>query len=259
MNVQEHFEQLGGIERRVLVDDILEEDTQSDGEHEDEIEDVAQAAADDHADLVASLAAAGDGFRQEYDVRNTVDEGVSALRKFVHLMPLHFLGFSLNPASGGYVYIGDMKFFDQHILKTPNGWRTNMTGNYYLFHAMSPDFLSIRTGISWILECDGFSLSNMDYTTARRLCTDIYSFYPVVVQQLKYYHCSIFFNILLSSTKAFLPKSVKSKFRVGCVFPSGRLDGLCLVPDLQTAMERIIQQMQEGVRRRYAMEAAFRL
>ena len=36
-----------------------------------------------------------------------------------------------------------------------------MTGNYYLLHAMSPDFHSNRAGLTYILECDGFSLSNM--------------------------------------------------------------------------------------------------
>ncbi|CAB9505724.1 expressed unknown protein [Seminavis robusta] len=123
---------------------------------------------------------------------------------------------------------------------------------------MNPDFFSIRTGISYVLECDGMAImDNLDHSTAKKLCMDFISIYPFNVHQLKYFHTGFFMNMMLSFCKPLLPRGLTNKIQIGCVYPGGRLDSFYLLPDLETATERTITRMQESMRRRYAMEARF--
>ncbi|CAB9512557.1 expressed unknown protein [Seminavis robusta] len=200
------------------------------------------------------------GFRQEYDVKDTLEDALTALRQLVSVMPSLFLSFTCNHSSGGYVTIADMAAYDLQALKTEKGWKTHMLGHFYLFGAMCTDFRSIRTGINFVVECDGFSwTSNMDFVISKNLCRDFYSIYPYRAQQLSYFHTNLFLNMTIAACRAVLPKSIASKFQVGCIFPGGRLDQFYLIPDQHTAAERTIHRMQESIRRRYAMVASYKL
>ncbi|CAB9518357.1 expressed unknown protein [Seminavis robusta] len=200
------------------------------------------------------------GFRQEYDIPNTLEDALVALRNHVLLMPQLFLFFDYNHSSGGYTLIEDMRGCDLQILRTEKGWKTHVAGLYYMLHAMGPDFHSIRTGITYVFECDRFSLaSNLDFKITKKVCTDVFCVYPFTTHKLNFFHTGLFANMLISSCRTVLPKSIASKFHVGCVFPDGRLSQFYNTPDPQTAMERTIGNMQKSVRRRYAMQAAFQV
>ncbi|CAB9513272.1 expressed unknown protein [Seminavis robusta] len=202
------------------------------------------------------------GLCQEYDIYNSLEDAMTRLDQFVKLLPEMFLSFTSNHRSGGYAIVTDMKGYDQKALKTEKGWKTHIAGLYYLFHALNPDFHSIRHGITIVQECEGYSiLANVDFKTARTTSAEFYSVYPFNTHELKYYHTNMFFNMTMSSCKAVLPKSVSSKFHVGCFFPPGRLDRFYNIPDPQTAMERTIMRMQHrsSVRRRYENGAQFQL
>ncbi|CAB9513273.1 expressed unknown protein [Seminavis robusta] len=196
-----------------------------------------QLAIVDKGDVAASVdrATSLQGFRQEYDIQNTLEDALVALRNHVLLMPQSILSFCYSEAIGGYTLIADMGCCDLQLLKTEKGWKTHVAGLYYMLHAMSPDFQSIRTGITYVLEAAGFSLaSNMDFKITKKECTEVYSVYPYTIN-----------------------KSITSRVQVGCIFPHGRLNLFYNIPDAQTAMERSIKRMQESVRRRYAMQAVF--
>ncbi|CAB9527796.1 expressed unknown protein [Seminavis robusta] len=138
-----------------------------------------------------------------------------AVRQFVLAMPSLFLSFTYNHTKGGYVTITDMTGTDLQALKTEKGWKTHMAGHCYMLDAMNPDFHSIRTGISFVVECDGFSwASHMDFATSKNLCRDFYSFYPYRAQQLSYFHTNLFLNMTIAACRAVLPKSIASKFQL---------------------------------------------
>ncbi|CAB9500517.1 expressed unknown protein [Seminavis robusta] len=219
-----------------------------------------QLAIIDQADVGAAVdrAICLKGFRQEYNIQNTLEDALVALRSVVSLMPQLFLSFTYNHCNGGYAMIADMRGFDLQVLKTEKGWKCFVAGLYYILHAMGPDFHSIRTGITHVYECDRFSLaSNMDFKISKKICTEVYCLYPFTMEQVNCFHSGLCFNMLISSCRAVLPKSVGSNIHIGCIFPDGRLSQFYNTPDPQTAMEKTILQMQESVRRRYAMQAVF--
>ncbi|CAB9522931.1 expressed unknown protein [Seminavis robusta] len=199
------------------------------------------------------------GFREEFNVRNTLEDAVAVLHQYVSMMPKFFLSFSYNHTSGGYVLVSDLAEYDQQLIRTDPGWQRHVRGIYYMLQSMNPDFHSIREGITLVTECDGFSFSNMDVNVAKSLCTDIFSIYPFAARQLEYFHCSLFLNITVSFVRPLFPKSIRSKFQTGCTFPGGRLDTFYIIPDLETNTKRTIHRMQESARRRYAMTALFKL
>ncbi|CAB9505140.1 expressed unknown protein [Seminavis robusta] len=221
-----------------------------------------QIAIIDRDDVGAAVdrAIALQGFRQEYDIQNTLEDALVALRNHVLLMPQFILDFPYNRSTGGYALIADMRRCDLQTLGTEKGWKMHAAGLYYMLHAMGPEFHSIRTGITYVFECDRFSLaSNMDFMIAKKACSEVYSVYPFTADKMNFFHTGLFSNMLISSCRSVLPKSMASKFHVGCIFPAGRLDCFYNMPDPQTAMERTILQMQESVRRRYAMHDSFKL
>ncbi|CAB9503002.1 expressed unknown protein [Seminavis robusta] len=219
-----------------------------------------QIAIIDQGDVGAAVdrAISLQGFRQEYDIQNTLEDALVALRNHVLSMPQLFLDFLCNRSTGGYGAVMDMRCCDLQTLRTEKGWKTLAAGLYYMFHAMGPDFHSTRTGITFVFECDRLSLaSNLDFKIAKKICTEVFCLCPFTADKLKFFHTGLFSNMLISSCRAVLPKSIVSKIQVGCVFPDGRLSQFYNTPDPQTAMERTIESMQKSVRRRYAMQAVF--
>ncbi|CAB9496971.1 expressed unknown protein [Seminavis robusta] len=122
------------------------------------------------------------------------------------------LSFSYNPATGGYILAEDASGYDLQVLSTEQGWKTHVAGGYYVLQATCPDFLSIRTGISVVVECSGFDImANFDSNTIKRMCTDYISLYPFALHEMTCFHTGLFFNTMMSCMKIFLPRSLGSK------------------------------------------------
>ncbi|CAB9509044.1 expressed unknown protein [Seminavis robusta] len=197
-------------------------------------------------------------FRQEYGLRGTVAEATQLLWEYVHLMPGHFLSFSYSYDHGSYVCCCDAKKFDESVLTSEEKWRTCLCGVYLLYQALNADMMSIRNGVIFVYECEGFSLGSMSMKTAQRLCTEVYGSYPTLTKQMKYFHSGMVFNVLLSFCKQFLPRDLKSKFETGNCF-EGRLDTYYLVPNLESSHARFYARILETITRRYHEEEVFRL
>ncbi|CAB9529859.1 hypothetical protein SEMRO_2649_G333680.1 [Seminavis robusta] len=124
--------------------------------------------------------------RQEWDIRNTSEDACDRLKKYTRMMPeKHFcLSFSYNDLTGGYILVEDTGGYDIQVLNTEHGLRSFITGLYYVIQAMNADFLSIRMGVSVVLECAGFDIvANMNNKISKTICDNLYCNYPFAIHE----------------------------------------------------------------------------
>ena len=137
---------------------------------------------------------------------------------------------------------------------------TSIGGVYYQWHALCPDFDSIRKGSIWIVECDGHSWvpSSKDLKYSEHFWNDLGSAYPIQVLTYKCFNTPALFHIFKSISRPFIPKETYNKIEMGCRFPE-RLDTIFCTPTLEAAAERFLTRMLAALERRYENERSFSL
>lgn len=95
-------------------------------------------------------------FREEYNVRDTLEEGFQALEDFQKQQPWFVLDVEYEPRFGHFVCVYDYGVMDPDAaMKMPNDWRTYIVGLYYIFQLMQANIGAIREGLVHIVECEG--------------------------------------------------------------------------------------------------------
>ena len=206
--------------------------------------------------------------REEYKFMDNYQDGRIGLRQLVERNPRQFLSFSYSELEGKYVLVHDVAQCDvSSARQMADGYyassrrdqeRILLVGGYFLHHAMTMDFASIRQGLIVLIECEGYNWSMKgDWKILQRFFTEILQFYPLRAQ-LRHFHNGLVFNILASMLKPLLPQHLRDTFQVGCQF-DGRLDQVFLVPTVKEASQRILERLGESLRRRYNHEHTFKL
>lgn len=197
------------------------------------------------------------GFREEYGILDNAKEGNACFKKFVQQHPRQLLNFSFN--SGRYILIHDMVEFDSTCIKTHDQMQIFMTGSYYLLQALVPDLEAIRRGPMALVECEGFSFSKKkSFKVFETMFSELMSVYPTW-GEIKHFNSPVFFNIMASMLRRFLPLEMKDKFHTGCQFEGGRLDTVYLMPTADIATDRIRIALAEALRIRYLSQTTFSL
>lgn len=220
----------------------------------------AQYALIDRGILQASLIRAQhlQVFREEYSLRDTLEEGMQICRSMINLYPKFLLSISFCETEG-YVAVFDVAALVQERLKSDDNYRTMLGFLYFCGQFVSPDFETIRNGTVIICEAEGFDAkTNLSPSTHRRLWTEIISVYPMNVKAIQYFHTGVFANVHISLLKKFMPLDLAAKIQTGLQFP-GRLDTYYFVPTREAAHGRILGQLDSMLKLRYANVESFRL
>jgi hypothetical protein len=220
-----------------------------------------QAAIIDGDDIQAALDRVFhmQAFREEYKIRDDdFDDATYCIKAFLRQHAGVILSIAYNSDENNYVLIWDWAAFNQENLNNPESWRIMLAFIYFELNALNPDFYSIRKGIVFVVECEGFDWKKCDVKTSERGWTELLTVYPTIFRQLKYFHTGVFANLSASLMKHFLPEHIRNKIQVGCEY-EGRLDTLYLVPSLEAANNRILERLQICLKNRYENEKRFRL
>ena len=94
-------------------------------------------------------------FRQEYDIQETLDDGVRCFTGLIDLFPRFHLCFTYSAEQGNYVFIYDMAQFDLRLLTNDKRIRYWLGGTYYCLTVISPDLEAVRRGAILMNECQG--------------------------------------------------------------------------------------------------------
>ena len=92
----------------------------------------------------------------------------------------------------------------------------------------------------------------------RNIC-ELGSVYPIHIRSGKFFHASVFVNLMTSMTKRLLPTHITDIYEVGFIAPQGGLDRLFVVPDVESTNDRNLARMNASLRRRYDRVASFSL
>ncbi|CAB9512513.1 unknown protein [Seminavis robusta] len=198
-------------------------------------------------------------FRQQYEIRNTSSDAKMRLPRFLDFFPGYVLTVSYMHDSDSQYCCIDARAFQQAKVTSEGGFCTFISGLYYIYEGLNPDFKSMRNGTNMVFECGGFDFTMISHKISRRLCEEFYATYPINCRQMNFFHSGVFVALLLSQSKRFLPKELSSKFHTGCVFEGGRLDSFYLLPNLEAAQKRVLGRTMECLTERYANDESFRL
>ena len=95
-------------------------------------------------------------FREEYNVQDTLEEGLQALKDFQKQQPWFVLDVEYEPQFGHFVCVYDYGVCDPAAaLKMPDDWRIYIVGLYYVFQLLQANIGAIREGLVHIVECEG--------------------------------------------------------------------------------------------------------
>jgi CRAL/TRIO domain len=197
-------------------------------------------------------------FKQEFDILDTFEQGKDALEYFIRRHPGYVLHFFLGER---YTVVWDITKFDITCLDTPRETQKIMMGGHYMNHSFSPDLAAIRKGLLWIFECEGFMWKAprmMNSRVFRIWFQDLASNYPYKLHQVVFQNAGVLVNTLVSSARGYLPSAIHSKFQFGSRHET-RMDTVCLVPSLEAALDRLVRELTESLRRRFEAEKTFRL
>ncbi|CAB9515168.1 expressed unknown protein [Seminavis robusta] len=225
--------------------------------------DIAQIALVDQGDTEAAIDRAYkmQGFKMEFDVIDEPAHGRRILQQFMDLFPDLLLCFSYSHPLERYVVAMDGTKFDAKTLKhNPQALQTMMCVGYYIYHALNPDFESIRQGVILLAECGGFCWTqHLSMDLFKMITSDFISVYPVKWNKIRHFHTSLFFNLVSSMAKPLMPSDFKEVFEVGCVSLLGRLDEVYLTPTREAATERFKDRLATSLQRRYQNASEFTL
>jgi len=94
--------------------------------------------------------------KQEYDIRDTYQEGCHVWHRMVQLWPTAILSFAYYHERESYMIVGDMAGIQEKRLETQEDRRIMHAFFYYFGHIFCPDFAAIRHGSIFVLEGEGY-------------------------------------------------------------------------------------------------------
>ena len=210
-------------------------------------------------------------FKEEYDIRDTPQQGQQLLRKHMAIFRGQFLHLQLDESTirtepgenqdlGTITFVHDAVAFDSTRLDTHQKMKDYMGATYYLFQALFIDCEAVRSGVDIILvEYEGFSFTkkqNMKLIT--RTFSELITAYPVNARTFNY-RTGVMANLMSSVLKKILPEHLRNTFHCGCVSEGGRFDKMYLCPDIETASQRVLHSFEAFLLKRYESEKNFTL
>lgn len=197
--------------------------------------------------------------KQEFEIRDTLEEGCRAIQQLVELLPEMWLYFCYDRTTGRYTLVKDLSKTHSELLdpRTPN-CNKFMVGYYYLFKASACDMEAIRKGMHVLVDCKNVGWHN------KRACTVSKEMFDLVMAKypfgmtVKHYSTGVIFNLFYSMLKKVLPDQSKLHFQNGFTSYCALRD-VFLVPTTKAANERLVASLQQALKERYEHENMFSL
>ncbi|CAB9505645.1 expressed unknown protein [Seminavis robusta] len=202
-------------------------------------------------------------FRQEYRLNDTPEEGAEFLRKWSLMCPGLILAVDHLPIHKNYTVTIDMsKLLPKEQIKTDEDLRVYMAGHYYYWNSLYPNFMAIRQGWTWVVECEGTTMASLDPELIEKSGHHLFKSYPKNEKSIFVLNTSTTINIWWSLFKRFVPADQRAKYHLGYQiegFEGRRIDGLYKMPTEEAGRQRMISHVHEFLTLRKKNEAEFSL
>ncbi|CAB9509057.1 expressed unknown protein [Seminavis robusta] len=202
------------------------------------------------------------GFRMEYDIEESLESGLLFLYEAMRLFPGFFLSLSFTRErhSGHYTLAIDITKLCAGLMALSDGsaMKILITALYFCLQAMNPDLEATRQGMILLCECEKFDWkTDMTLGGFKQIHAELVKEYPTRWRCTRNFNTGLFFQLMMSLGKSYLPHDMLGKVQMGCTSPAGRLDNIYLQPSLEASNERFLERFADALRRRYANAAAF--
>jgi hypothetical protein len=197
-------------------------------------------------------------FRHEYNIHNTLEDGMSVITAFTKAHPYCLLSVAFDDVTENYGMVYDRTRIRFDHVSTEEEWRTFLGCPYYLFTMLCPDPHSMRNGIFLIGENDGFQRSQFSFDKIRTAWDHFLAHFPVFFRSIKFFHTNVVANLAYSMLKPFMRRDITDRIVVGCQF-GANISSLYLMPDPDMAVYRALGRMDMFLTTRYQNEAKFSL
>lgn len=245
------------LDLKMAVEDSADLDNMSDFMY-------AQIALTDQGNLEQALQRCQfiQAIREEFDILDTFEDARQTLSRFVRLHPGHILQSALGPKGDRYVLACDLAKIDAHAFRRSLGeMKATFAGPYYMHHSHSPDLEAVRKGFVFVMECADYKWKTpgmASFEHFRKALEEIESVYPSHLHRLHFRNTGVFVNLMVSMVRRFIPKDIHKKLIVTSNSETP-LNHLFMVPNVETATERLMKDMTETLRLRYENEKTFLL
>lgn len=200
-------------------------------------------------------------FRQEYNIKDTAEEGIQLLEQFMRKHPGFVLSVDYDAAHGHFIIVYDYAKRNPSAIDFPHDWRVHLGGFFYLFQAMQSNIVSMREGLVHICECEGMGWDNFSMEHVRRSFSDLYEHYPLEHKEISWIRTPMVANLLHAFMKPLIRPETRRKFRIGCNFYGydGRIDTIFNIPTADAARENLMRKLHGYLETRYHNQSVFRL
>ena len=119
--------------------------------------DYAQLALVDNDNVQSALDRAQclQQYKEQYSIRNSMEDGNNHWRSMVNLAPDLILSLAFFHELGCYMCVTDLARISEYLFTRAEDNRLMFGLAFYLGHTLSPDFSAIRNGIFLVAECEG--------------------------------------------------------------------------------------------------------
>lgn len=202
-------------------------------------------------------------FREHYNIQDTREEGIEIIHQRMGLQqPYMLLEMDYIERNQSFCSVVDLAQFFPSRAKTQSDYRILLGGAYYTWHCQFPEFRSLRTGATLLVECMDATLENFDRRVHHRLLHELMKCYPQVDKAIYFLHSSLVPSMMYNFTKKFLPDKIKNSFHLDYHIEGledQRIDGLYKQPTPELAQARLIVKINQFLRDRYRNRESFRL
>lgn len=215
---------------------------------------------DDPIDVIVQKIAMYHSFRQEYGVKETVNDGVTSFSD----MTIEFYGavLSLQYLAPKRSYVVVMDWGSSIPPTTEEGHRKYFRGLYYMFHSLLPNFEAMRSGTTMVIECEGAGRKNISVDHLQKLASHLYSHYPKKQKESYFLNspslvnvaCTLFFKMTNQNVR----DSIKLGFQIEG-WEGRRIDGLYKNPTPEAARIQMLESCRTFLELRYRNMECFKL
>ncbi|CAB9514045.1 expressed unknown protein [Seminavis robusta] len=200
-------------------------------------------------------------FRKLYNIQETPQDGVAALRGLMLSQPETILEICYLPTEHTYWFFVDFSKFRPALVQSYDDWRHFQAGAYYIYRAMASNLQSIKTGAITMIECDGVTTDNVSLEFEERIFIELFSYYPVRYKETFCLHSPMAFVVFLGVIKRFMSNRMLRSIQTAATFNGydGRVDQLFKMPTVEIAQERLLSRMETYLTERYQNERDFSL
>lgn len=195
-------------------------------------------------------------FRTEYGINNSPEQGVQCLERTMHLLPGFVLHLDNCPNTNDGILVWDASVcYPETILSISHegggadyNWRNYVVAMYYMYYSCQPTLVSIRDGLTLMMDCGQVSWANVSMDFERRMHEELRAFYPLKWKRIMAYNTAVIANIGWSLFKQFMSPHMRESLQLGCqvtgLDSDTRLRDIFLQPSLEGSRQNILERVR---------------